>query len=1403
MAEPEKKLRVPPNSKESEMMVLGCMLTNVNALNIGADSLEDYDFYYTEHQTIYSALKGAFRQDKPADIHLIAEELKRQNKLDAIGGVSYLTTLAQYAGTSAFIEEYISLVREKSILRQMIAASQKIEKTALEDPHDVHAILDEAQTYFFNISQENQHNAGVSLKDLLTGLKSDSKIPYLKELQARQETFQEKGPNDTKITGIPTHFADLDKMLNGLSHSNLIILAARPSMGKCVAGDTLILNPESGELLPIRDLVQRRSGKIATLDFEWKIKTTSPAAYVADGVKPTYKITTALGKEIETTAVHPLLTIQGWKRLEELKVGDRIAVPRSLPYFGKKEWPAHHLKILAYFIADGNLTKLNPGFTNSNLKIVSDFKEAAYLFGTIRIREEKVGHRTPTYYPALDKTVFKEKILNFSQAVKHLSKDKKKQVYKLASKFDLHPTAVCAWANGSAIPSYEITVAIKDELPELPSLVEIIRNNPITLFFKKLNLTGKDSHQKFLPNEIFELTKENLKILINRLFSCDGTAYVANCGGRPFPVIAYSSVSKTLIYQIQHILLRFSILSKIRKKRTTCNNKKFSSFELEIHGKDDIVKFCEEIGIFGKEEAVEKVLRQAYKQESHWTKDTIPIEIWDLIKTKKGNKSWASLFRAKDLSAPSNLHQKTRAPRRDTLTRLAHVLDDPELLQIASSNIYWDRITEIQPTGEKEVFDLSVNETHNFVAGDVCVHNTAIAVNIAENICFKNKIPVGIFSLEMSASQVLHRIISSQSEVESEKIQTGSLNGTEYQRIVSAVNMMQKHVMIIDDQPGLKVTDLRARARRMREAYGVGFIIIDYLQLLSGSGTSRSIENRQTEISEISRMLKTLARELNIPILCAAQLSRKVEERQGHRPMLSDLRESGCLSGDTQIKDAETGKIYTIKELAERKEQIPIPVFAMDDKLKVGSHTMTKVFSSGKKIVFELKTKSGRKIKASANHPFYKLEGWTRLDQLRAGDHIAIPRALKISPKQSPLEKNELILLGHLLGDGCILPKQPYHYTSADAMNLAIVANAMNQQFGIQSRLVKQKNWFHLYFPSPIHLTRGKYHPITNWFEKLNIQRVRSYEKRIPASVFCCSEEDQLFFLKHLWATDGNISQKKLPNRKPACSIYYASSSLKLAEQVHHLLLTGGIQSSLRSSQKKNYRLMYHVSVEGSSNQKLFLEKVGCVGERGKKIPLFLEQLNEIQPNPNTDSIPKEAWKLFVEPAKNRAAIGWREVCKGLHTSYCGSTLLKSGISRKRMLSLSDLLYDKTLSELATSEVFWDEIASITELGIEDVYDATVPGVHNFVANDFIVHNSLEQDADVVMMLFRRDYYDKYDKPGQAEVIVAKNRHGPVGDIQLTFRKEIGQFANFTPINQGSDLAKSNKEAFSAFSPDS
>ncbi len=160
------KSTTPPHSKESEMMVLGCMLTSINGLNIAAVALDDSDFYFTEHKVAFQVLKAAHKNDKPADIHLIAEELKRQDKLSVVGGLSYLTTLAQYAGTSAFIEEYVKVVQDKAFLRRIIHAAQQVEKAALEEPLDVKKALEDFQEIFAQISRAAKLKSGLSIKFL-------------------------------------------------------------------------------------------------------------------------------------------------------------------------------------------------------------------------------------------------------------------------------------------------------------------------------------------------------------------------------------------------------------------------------------------------------------------------------------------------------------------------------------------------------------------------------------------------------------------------------------------------------------------------------------------------------------------------------------------------------------------------------------------------------------------------------------------------------------------------------------------------------------------------------------------------------------------------------------------------------------------------------------------------------------------------------------------------------------------------------------------------------------------------------------------------------------------------------------------------------------------------------------
>ncbi len=701
----------------------------------------------------------------------------------------------------------------------------------------------------------------------------------------------------------------------------------------------------------------------------------------------------------------------------------------------------------------------------------------------------------------------------------------------------------------------------------------------------------------------------------------------------------------------------------------------------------------------------------------------------------------------------------------------------------------WKRIDELSkhkgglrglPTGFRALDNILAGLQKSdliILAARPSLGKSALAIDIARNVACQYKIPVGLFSLEMSKDQIVDRLISAQADIDLWRLRTGRLydqgQDNDFVRIQKAMAELAEAPIYIDDIASANVLQMRAMARRLLSSKGLGLLIIDYLQLMEARTPN---PNMVQQVSENSKALKGLAKELNIPVLVLSQLSRAVEQRMPPIPRLSDLRESGCLTGDTLITRADTGEQIPIKDLM---GQTDIPVHSLDSDFKIKEKLISKVFSTGEKMVYELKTRSGFKIKASINHPFWRIDGWKRLDELKIGDRIATPNEIKISAPKNELTKDEIILLAHLLGDGCILPNQPYHYTSGDRENINIVAQSAEKLFNIKPKIIKQKNWWHVYLTCPYRLTHKKYHPITEWFNKLGIKRAHSWEKEIPQKVFSLDKEHMALFLKHLWATDGNISLKPLRNKQTQISIYYSSTSYSIAQSVKSLLLRFGIRSKISEKHKGNYRVCFMVSIYGKEHQLNFLETIGCFGERGKMIPQFIEKLNKIKSNTNLDVWPKETWKFFIDPIRKHQGMSWREFSKGIETQYCGDTLFKSGISVERMTRIAGALQSPTLWQIAKSDIFWDEIVSITPLGVEMVYDLTVTGIHNFVANGIIVENSIEQDADVVLFIFREDRYKpNTERKNIADIIVAKHRNGPVGKVELYFDETRASFRN-------------------------
>jgi replicative DNA helicase len=367
-------------------------------------------------------------------------------------------------------------------------------------------------------------------------------------------------------------------------------------------------------------------------------------------------------------------------------------------------------------------------------------------------------------------------------------------------------------------------------------------------------------------------------------------------------------------------------------------------------------------------------------------------------------------------------------------------------MQYSEISVEYDKVDDY--------YGFEIDGNKLFLLEDMTVtHNTSLVLNMTQKSIERGE-GVAFFSLEMPAEQLMLRLLSTETSIPLQKLRVGDLTDEEWSRLSGATDRMATRKLFVDDGGYATIHQVRSKLRKLKNQHPeISMAIIDYLQLMSGDNK----EGRQMVISEISRGLKQLARELQIPIIALSQLNRGVESRDNKRPMLSDLRESGCLSGDSIIVDAKSGRNYTIEELVNDKSLLPMETKAMDKNLKVKSFNITNAFFSGEKVTYKLTTKSGKTIRATANHKFYKVDGWTRLDKLEVGDKIATPNRIDIEINKSVLSDNELILLAHLLGDGSILERQAYHYTNEDMQNIEVVKNVVKKLFNIDAKLVQQK----------------------------------------------------------------------------------------------------------------------------------------------------------------------------------------------------------------------------------------------------------------------------------------------------------------------------------------------------------
>jgi len=653
--------------------------------------------------------------------------------------------------------------------------------------------------------------------------------------------------------------------------------------------------------------------------------------------------------------------------------------------------------------------------------------------------------------------------------------------------------------------------------------------------------------------------------------------------------------------------------------------------------------------------------------------------------------------------------------------------------------------------------------TEGFSAGDLIViaarpsvGKTSLGLAMAFNMA-KRGHPTLVFSLEMDTKQVVSRFLAMNSRTDLLALRTGNVFDTE------AASSLAGLPILIDDTPGISIMELRTKARRASTHDRLEVILVDYIQLMR---TGEDEENRVQEIATITRNLKSLARELNVVVIGLSQLSRAAGD-SGVEPKLSTLRE--CVTGDTLVCLAD-GRRVPIRELVGTT-----PDVLSVEKGRIVRAKSDLVWSVGRRPVFRVRLASGREIRATSEHRLYGFDGWRTVGELREGDRLAIARRLPEPAETIEWSESRLALLGQLIGDGSYLVHQPLRYTSSSAENRDVVARAAIDEFN--AIVYPQKpigSWQQLFIGG--NGNRWHHRGVNRWLRELGIFGQGSHQKRLPREVFRLPNRQLAMLLQHLWATDGTISVSK-PGQRGGHGVYYATNSIGLAGDVAALLLRFGIVTRTYEVEEEGYLPGYQVNVSGTDAQQRFLDQIGAFGPRVEPAAALTDAIVDVNSNTNVDTIPREVFTIVRERMREKS-ITQRAMAAMRGVSYGVAAHSKFSPSRATLIEYAALLDDDDLFAHASSDLFWDSVVEVVPDGEDEVFDLTVPGPASWLADGIVSHNSgsLEQDSDVVLMLWR----DKEDTAAGAPKLIhgsiAKNRNGPTGIFSLLFASEQAKF---------------------------
>jgi replicative DNA helicase len=803
--------RTPPHDVAAEQCVLGGMLLSKDAISDVIEVIRPHDHYRPAHQVIHEVVLDLYGRGEPADAITVANELTRRGEIGRVGGAPYLHTLIASVPTAANAGYYARIVRERAVLRRLVEAGTRIVQFGYAGDADADDLVDRAQAEVYAVTERRTTEDYHSLADIMPGA--------LDEIEAI-------GSRGGGMTGVPTGFADLDSLTNGLHPGQMIVIAARPAMGKALALDTPLATPTGWTTMndvQVGDQLLGMDGRPTKV-----VATTE----VMLG-RPCYEVRFSDGEVIIADEQHQWLTwtrrarrydaqARGLRREYSEPVRPEVATTsdilrtlrcpgaegrlnHAVPLTAALEMPEADLPVPPYalgvWLGDG--TSNAAQFTSADPE-VAEHVAASGVIVTPRRTQLRYGMTLATA-PVLPKArecaVCGRSFIPKDLAVRTCGRSCGGKARFSTPPVPKPQCRQCGEPIVGLLPGRGVCQQCWKESGTLQGRL------------RSLGVLGN----KHIPASYLRASTEQRRALLAGLLDTDGT--VTNTGAIQFVV-----TNKRLAMDVRELVLTLGYRCSVAQKK--------------VRGRTE-------------ESSIAYLLNFTTADE---------------------------VFR---------LSRKTRSQR--------------ERMHGSPQRTRWRYITDVRPIASVPVRCVQVdNADHLYLAGPgmVPTHNSTLALDFARAAAIRTQMTTAFFSLEMGRNEITMRLLSAEARVGLHTMRTGQMSDDDWTRLARRMSEVADAPLFIDDSPNMSMMEIRAKCRRLKQRHELKMVIIDYLQLMS---SPKRTENRQQEVSEMSRSLKLLAKELEVPVIALSQLNRGPEQRTDKKPQLSDLRESGSIEQDADL----------------------------------------------------------------------------------------------------------------------------------------------------------------------------------------------------------------------------------------------------------------------------------------------------------------------------------------------------------------------------------------------------------------------------------------------------------------------------------------------------------------------